>query len=219
MKKKVIISLSGGMDSATLIAYLLNSSFDVSSVSFFYGSKHGKYECECAKKIAKFYGIDNCILDLSFFMMQFSSHLLKRGGEIPEGHYSNLSMTKTIVPMRNIIFASILSGIAMSKKYDYVSLGVHAGDHAIYPDCRPDFCKSLDLSIYLSSDKSIHLLTPFLYMNKTEILKWGLSHNVPYNITRTCYKDQEIACGKCGSCNERLEAFKLCQIIDPLNYE
>jgi len=144
---------------------------------------------------------------------------LLTGGDIPEGHYEDESMSRTVVPGRNIIFASILTGVAWSLGAEEVWLGIHQGDHAIYPDCRPEFYRAMNEAVTLGTDGKVVLKAPFLDTNKTGILRRGLFLNVPYGYTRTCYKEQEIACGKCGSCQERLEAFAECGLTDPVEYE
>lgn len=206
--EKAIVSMSGGMDSATVLALAVQS-FDVFCVGFTYGSKHNKYENEAARSIARYYEVPYKLIDLSAIMADFKSDLLLSGGEIPEGHYEAESMKRTVVPARNLIFASILTGIAVSQGAKAIFLGVHAGDHVIYPDCREGFIHSLRHTIQLAiDDDDFQVLTPFLYRTKTDILEIGLPLRVPYHLTRTCYKDQAVACGKCGSCQERLIAFR-----------
>lgn len=224
--QKVVIGLSGGMDSATLLGYYLTQGAEVHCCSFYYGSKHGMWERDAVMKIIRYYQEHykpvylHCI-DLEEAFKHFSSNLLLSGGEIPEGHYENENMKLTVVPGRNMIFASIMAGLAESVKANIVALGVHAGDHAIYPDCRNEFIKALDVAIYLSSDRKVEIKTPFINDDKAGILIRGFEMYpvVPYALTRTCYKDQELSCGKCGSCNERIEAFYKIGIPDPIRYE
>jgi 7-cyano-7-deazaguanine synthase len=163
------------------------------------------------------------LIDLTPAFTCIKSHLLKTGGEIPEGHYEAASMTKTVVPGRNSIFISILAGICESMGGGVVGLAVHAGDHAIYPDCRAEYIQSMAKTVVLATEGRVRLWTPFLSANKTEILHmgYGLPQPVPYHLTRTCYKDQPISCGKCGSCQERLEAFRdmAPDGQDPIEYE
>ena len=151
----------------------------------------------------------------------FKSNLLQSGREIPEGNYEHESMSKTVVPGRNLILASIMAGLAESIEADFVALGVHSGDHHIYPDCRPEFIRYLADTVNSSSDNQVQVIAPFLDLDKTKILKLGYSFDtqVPYHLTRTCYKDQPHSCGKCGSCTERLEAFATLGRPDPVKYE
>ena len=206
--KKILMGLSGGMDSSTLLAYLLDNNYEVSCVGFIYESKHNKYEIESAKKITKHYNVSYDLINTTQLFKHMKSNLLKSGGEIPEGHYEEKSMSLTVVPGRNTIFAAILAGIAESYDIPKIALGVHRGDHAIYPDCRKEYVKALDTVVYLASDKKVEVIAPFVDLNKIEICKIGLNLKVPYGLTRTCYKDQEIPCGKCGACTERAEAFE-----------
>ena len=218
---KALISLSGGMDSATVLAAALEqySPGNVCCVGFTYGSKHNKYEASAAYDLAGYYGVPYDLLDLSVAFKSFKSDLLKTGGEIPEGHYEAESMRRTVVPGRNLIFLAVLAGYAESHDFRDVWLGVHAGDHHIYPDCRPDFIWAAASAIKFATEGKVKIQTPFIHHTKGDILRRGLSLKVPYQLTRTCYKDQLVACGKCGSCQERLEAFRQNGVEDPLEYE
>ena len=217
---KALVSLSGGMDSTTVLAEAIDTygAVEVGAVGFTYGSKHNFYENAAARKIAWNYGVPFELLDLSTVMKGFKSNLMKSGGDIPEGHYESESMSQTVVPGRNIIFISILSGLAWSNEYEEIWLGLHAGDHAIYEDCRPAFFHSMNAAVVNGTGERVSLRAPFLHGNKQTIIRRGLKLDVPYHLTRTCYKDQEVACGKCGSCQERLEAFDANVIDDPIEY-
>lgn len=220
MKTKAVLSLSGGLDSSTLLAWMLQEmKFDVVPVSFAYGSKHGDYELDASQRIVKHYGLQSHLFDLSDVFVSFKSNLLRAGGPIPEGHYEAESMKQTVVPGRNLIFASILTGLAESIGASVIALGVHAGDHAIYPDCRPLFIQRLQSTVEAATGQQVTILTPFLRWSKTDIVAQGLRLKVPYHLTRTCYKDQDVACGKCGSCTERIESFRLNGVDDPIKYE
>ena len=221
-KSKIVLGLSGGMDSSTLAAYYINKGYEVYPLIFNYNSKHNKYENECAFKVAKALGCaEPKLVNLDFIHGLFKSNLLQDQGEIPEGHYEDVSMSKTVVPGRNSIFICIMAGYAESIGASKIAVGVHAGDHHIYPDCRPNFINAINLAVEFSSDGKVTVEAPFLNYTKFDILKigYGLSTPVPYELTRTCYKDQPISCGKCGSCTERLEAFSLLGKKDPIEYE
>lgn len=217
--KNVVLSLSGGLDSSTLLGYLIHQGMKPYCVSFTYGSKHNKYENKAAKDVANFYDVSLIELDLSVVFGNFKSDLLLNGGNIPEGHYTDKTMGATVVPSRNIIFLSILSGLAWTVGAPYIAIGIHAGDHAIYPDCSTEFYKAMDSALYLGTDKKVQMIAPFVNIDKKEVVRTGYSLGVPFQLTRTCYKDQEIACGKCGSCVERLESFEGIGVIDPIIYE
>ena len=215
----VVMALSGGMDSTTVLGYLLAEGLSVDCIGFTYGAKHNKYENVAATNVADHYNVKFQIIDLSNVMALFESNLLKTGGDIPEGHYADETMSQTVVPGRNIIFLSILAGRAWTVGAEQIAIGIHQGDHAIYPDCRKVFFDAMNLAIHLGTDEKVEIIAPFLDGNKTTIIKHGLSIGVPYGLTRTCYKDQQLPCGKCGACVERLEAFANNNIEDPVTYE
>lgn len=228
MEKKVVLGLSGGMDSATLAAYYLDKGFQVFPVSFSYGSKHGEYERRAAQKLCFHYKhhtpfetMELKEIDLSFVPLIFTSNLLKTGGEIPEGHYQDSNMSLTVVPARNILFVSIMTGYAWSIGAGLVSLGVHAGDHAIYEDCREEFVAAMNAAVLTGTGNRVRIEAPFQQLNKAKILQVGFSLSAPppYEFTRTCYKYQEKSCGRCGACRERLEAFEFLGRKDPIQYE
>lgn len=227
-KHIAVVGLSGGMDSTTLLSYLLFNDYQVTACHFQYGSKHNQYERNAIDKIIDSYyvagfKVDLLTIDLTNVGSLLKSDLLKSGGAIPEGHYEAESMKATVVPGRNLLFASIMAAVAESLGGGTVFLGVHSGDHHIYPDCRESFINSLKITISYSTDGTVDVRAPFIDMDKTSILEYGygLPPNLepPYEFTRTCYKDQELSCGKCGSCQERLEAFKNINRQDPVQYE
>lgn len=219
-RTRALVSLSGGMDSTTVLAEAIaeHGADRMEVVGFCYGSKHNAYENHAARQIAMHYGLDIEIIDLSNVGDYLQSNLLKSGGPIPEGHYEAESMSDTVVPGRNLIFISILTGIAWSRGCSEVWLGIHSGDHAIYPDCRPEFFNYMNQAVLEGTDHRVGLRAPFLHGNKTSIIQRGIRLGVPYELTRTCYQDQWTACGKCGSCQERLEAFKANGLEDPIPY-
>lgn len=217
--KKAVMSLSGGMDSTTVLKWLIDQGYDVTCVHFQYGSKHNPFEFAAIQKIVKHFDIPLVTFDLANVFSNFKSNLLSGQGTIPEGHYSSASMTQTVVPGRNSIFLTILTGLAESIGASKIGIGVHLGDHAIYPDCRREYVKAMDASIYLATDGKVEIVAPFQETDKTGILEYGLENGVPYELTRTCYKEQEVSCAKCGSCVERREAFRNRGIVDPIPYE
>jgi len=216
---KYVISLSGGLDSTTLLSYLLYKKHDVECLSFKYPSKHNFYELNAAVNVAEFYSVNLNVMDVSTIFNLFKSNLLLGQGEIPEGHYESENMTATVVPGRNTIFASILMGYAQSMNADMIALGIHAGDHAIYPDCRPEWFKQFNKLCYQTTEKKVMLQAPFLHFSKIEIVTLGLQLETPYHLTRTCYKAQLMPCGKCGACVERREAFNKNNTTDPVIYK
>lgn len=217
---KVLIALSGGLDSAVLAGALIDAGHEVHAVNFLYGSKHSPYEVAAAKNLATHYGIPIHQIHIENFMNGMDSALLSKDSRsIPEGHYAEESMKLTVVPGRNTIFVSILMGLAQSWDMRLVGLGIHAGDHAIYPDCRPDWFGAMQAVFDVATERKVALGAPFIQMNKAEIVKLGLQLKVPFELTRTCYKAQAVACGECGSCRERLEAFEINDLPDLIDYE
>jgi 7-cyano-7-deazaguanine synthase len=221
-RKRVLVSLSGGMDSATLLARAIEHGHDIECVSFFYGSKHNLLEDVSAAALCAHYGVPRRVVNMVEIGRHLTSALMGNDDRpVPEGHYEEETMRDTVVPARNIIFISVMAGIANSHKFSEIWLGVHAGDHFIYPDCRPRFISFMQQALNQGLSKYVEVGTPFLFLNKTDILSYGLSCTppVPYHLTRTCYTTSPIACGKCGSCQERLEAFRNNHTEDPLQYQ
>lgn len=216
---KVVVSLSGGLDSAVLLSKLVAEGHYCVACHFQYGSKHNPYEMKAASAIAKHYSIPIYNFDLTDQMAQFKSNLLKGQGEIPEGHYEEDTMKETVVPGRNLIFLSFLAGLAESLEMENVAIAAHAGDHYIYPDCRPEFLEAAGNAIRFSTNDRVTLAAPFQWIAKGSIVAVGVRYDTPFHLTRTCYKDQEVACGKCGSCQERLSAFAESGFVDPIAYE
>ena len=139
--------------------------------------------------------------------------------EVPEWKYDDLSMVQTVVPNRNMVFLALATSYAIGLGAEAVSFGAHSGDHAVYPDCRPEFVQAMDRAIDLCDYSKVFLDAPFLNLTKAEILHIGVKLGVDYSLTWSCYKGNELACGKCGTCDERLRAFREVGIEDPLKYK
>lgn len=217
---KTIAVLSGGMDSSTALAFMRSLDYEVvGALSFWYGSKHNDREYVSAQNVAAHYNIPIVQARLDFVAQHFASDLLLTGGDVPEGHYADPSMQRTVVPFRNGIMLAIAAGYAESKGANGVILGNHFGDHAIYPDCREEFAEAMRNAIELGTYAKIQLLTPFQRMTKTQIAEEGARLCVPFELTYSCYKGGEKHCGKCGTCVERKEAFRDAGLDDPTEYE
>ena len=214
-----VIVLSGGMDSAVLLADALERKKTVTAMSFDYGSKHNARELPMAAAMCGRLQVPHRIVDLPFINELFASSLLPSGGEIPDGHYDALSMKSTVVPFRNGIFMSIAVGYAESIEAEEVLLGSHAGDHFIYPDCRPDFNSSFSQAALLGTDRQVRVRFPFAAMDKRDIGDLGRKLGVDFKQTWTCYKGREIHCGTCGACRERKYALRKEAGQDPTDYE
>ncbi len=218
MSEKVVVIYSGGMDSFTLLNQVLKQGKRVYALSFNYGQKHSK-ELHYAQKVCDELGLPHKIVDITAINQLLLGSSLTDDIEIPEGHYEEESMKSTVVPNRNMIMLSLAIGYAVSIEATTVYYGAHGGDHAIYPDCRPEFIKRMDAVSQVANYEAIKIIAPFQEINKTEILSKGLSLGLNYAKTWTCYNGRERACGKCGACHERLEAFRENGVNDPLNYE
>lgn len=218
-KKRIVVIVSGGMDSVTLLHDLYkNEEYEVvGTLTFNYGQKHKK-EIEYAKKNCKKFKLDWHEVNLKNLQNLLASSLTSNI-EVPEGHYADENMKSTVVPSRNLIMLSIASGYAISKGAQYIAYGAHGGDHTIYPDCRPEFIDKLNEVTKVANFEPVEILAPYTNITKVEILEKGLKLGVNYKDTWTCYKGKLLACGKCGSCQERLEAFEKNGIKDPLEYD
>lgn len=209
----VIVILSGGLDSTTLLYYLLDRGYEVPcAVSFNYGQRHKK-ELEFAAHTCLKLGIEHVVIDLhkSGFTeaIAVSGSSLVSDTEVPEGHYAADNMKATIVPNRNMVMLAIASSIAVARNADCVATGVHAGDHFIYPDCRPKFINRMSQAVTVGNEgfgMEMGIIAPFSSIMKEDIAFEALRVDVPLYDTWSCYKGGEVHCGKCGTCVERLEA-------------
>lgn len=217
MKEKAVVIYSGGLDSTTLLYFAMRE-YEIHAITFDYGSKHNEREQRAAVEITKNAKISHTVVDLPFIGELFQSDLLKSGGEVPEGHYQDQSMRKTVVPFRNGIMLSIAVGFAESIGARFVFYAAHAGDHAIYPDCRTEFLEAITRSAKVGTYLGVEIKDPFIQKKKSEIVALGKELGVPFALTYSCYKGGEAHCGKCGTCMERKEAFQLAGVPDPTSY-
>jgi len=220
--RKAVVVLSGGMDSATALYEALADGYETYAISFDYGQRHKK-ELDFARMLCEKNEISHKIVDLTSITELISNSALTGNTPVPEGHYAQENMKATVVPNRNMIMYSVAIGYAVNLKAEAVFVGVHAGDHPIYPDCRPQFIEGLDNLARIANEGfcgyGFRIVAPFLNISKTDIVKRGSGLGVPYNLTWSCYKGGEKHCGKCGTCVERKEAFQLAGVKDPTNYE
>ncbi len=212
--KKAVCLWSGGLDSTTLIYKLKSEGYDVYALSFNYGQKHSK-ELESVRKIASLNNIPTLIVDISNIDVLIKKGSLMTDESVPEGYYTQESQKSTVVPNRNMILLSLAVGYAETIGASIVSYAAHKSD-VIYPDCRKEFIEAMSKAIELATEGRVRLYAPFADMTKAEIVKLGLELKVPYELTWSCYKGGERPCLKCGTCLERIEAFKLNNVKDPL---
>jgi 7-cyano-7-deazaguanine synthase len=216
---KVMVLISGGMDSVVALHHAAREHEVVGAVSFDYGSKHNHREIPFARHHAGLLGVPHQTIALDFVNDLFSSDLLQSGGEVPDGHYEEATMKATVVPFRNGIMLSIAAGFAESREAEGLVIAAHSGDHAIYPDCREEFMAPMAEAIRQGTYVGIQVLRPFIAIRKEDIAARGHELGVDFSQTWSCYKGGEIHCGKCGTCVERREAFQLSGIPDPTAYE
>lgn len=215
---KTVVLLSGGMDSVTAFYEVKREHEVVAALSFDYGSKHNACEIPFAKLHAGRAGIPHRVIDLGFMNECFQSDLLKSGGEIPDGHYAEENMKRTVVPFRNGIMLAIACGFAESAEAEALAIAAHSGDHAIYPDCREPFMQGMAAAMEAGTYARIRLMRPFIAMDKTAIARRGVELGIDFAETWSCYKGGDIHCGTCGTCVERREAFLLAGLADPTSY-
>lgn len=164
-------------------------------------------------------GVKHDVIALDFVNRLFTSDLLQSGGDIPEGHYADENMKRTVVPFRNGIMLSIACGLAESRGAEAVIIAAHSGDHAIYPDCREPFMQAMADAMRHGTYAGVTLLRPFIACDKAEIVRRGTALGVDFAHTWSCYKGGDIHCGRCGTCVERREAFLHAGTADPTAYE
>jgi 7-cyano-7-deazaguanine synthase len=242
--KKAVLSLSGGMDSSTLLLHLLANGYEVTALSFDYGQKH-RVELERAQSLVSYLNSENWnvthqIIKLDGLTQLLNSALVEGGKDVPEGHYEQDNMKETVVPNRNKIFASLIQAVALSvatkgeKQECVIAMGIHAGDHAIYPDCRQEF-RDADFEAFKVGNWDSELVshyTPYLHTDKFGILQDGekccevldIDFDEVYKRTNTSYKPIEVEKGfwvsdfKSAASVERIEAFIKLGRPDPVLY-
>ena len=245
--KQAVLSLSGGMDSSTLLLHLLANEYKVTALSFDYGQKH-RVELERAQQLVDYlnvYGhnVTYQVIKLDGLSQLLNSALVEGGDEVPEGHYEGDNMKATVVPNRNKIFSSIIQSVALSIANETgdevkIAMGIHAGDHEIYPDCRQEF-RDADYKAFCEGNweaEKVSSYTPYLDGDKFDILKdgesccecLGVDFDEVYKRTNTSYKPIKFfhtstrwkwySDYKSASSVERIEAFIKLGRPDPVEY-
>jgi len=253
-----IAVFSGGLDSTTMVYGMLDSGKTPHLLSFNYGQRHKK-ELVFAERTAQLLGLRWDCIDLSGITGLISNSALTSKGredwsdaqaiapgfvgpiydaeiEVPEGHYAEDNMKATVVPNRNMIMLSIAAGVAVNNSYDSVYTAVHAGDHFVYPDCRPQFIMATNAAAVLGNEGfgalpkleelqavPSFIMAPYLNISKADIASEAIRLKVPFENTWSCYKGESMHCGKCGTCVERLEAIHeahvKANILSPENWK
>tara|TARA_Y100000310_G_scaffold340952_1_gene438480 strand:- start:1746 stop:2438 length:693 start_codon:yes stop_codon:yes gene_type:complete len=226
-KRKAVVVYSGGMDSFTVLHRAIESGAEVYAINFNYGQRH---DVEISKAIEVCYdlGLPFKRVNIVALNSLINNSALTGDIEVPKGHYEDETMKQTVVPNRNMMLLSMAAAYAVNIGATELWYGAHSGDHAIYPDCRPEFVEAMEKVLAIANYEPIELVVPFIHGNKQTILEWGMQRELDYSKTWTCYDPQwdglvkrlgePKACGKCGSCQERLEAFELIGQTDPVEY-
>jgi 7-cyano-7-deazaguanine synthase len=221
--RHVVVIASGGLDSTVLAYWLAASGAELTLLSFDYGQRH-RVELDHAADIASLLNCPHEIVDLAELgQLLTGSALTDSAVSVPDGYYTDESMSATIVPNRNAIMLDIAVAVAIARKADAVAFGAHAGDHAIYPDCRPEFVEQFARAARVANEgllsADFEIVAPFLAESKADIVRIGAELHVPFERTWSCYRGGEVHCGTCGTCTERREAFAHNNIIDPTIYQ
>ena len=230
MSKKAIVLSSGGLDSTTCLSIAVDKygKDNVSTLSIYYGQKHDK-ELKCAQAVADYYGVKHYVKDISTVMDMSDCALLKTGTkEIKHESYVEQikedEIVSTYVPFRNGLLLSCATAIAVSIYPDdevEIYYGAHADDYAgnAYADCSPEFAAAMNDAINKGSYGRVNVIAPLINENKAGVVSIGKKLGTPYHLTWSCYEGKEKACGTCGTCIDRLEAFRLNNMEDPIEYE
>lgn len=213
-----VLVYSGGLDSTVLLYDIRARGYQVHALSVNYGQRHAR-ELAAAASICALLGVDHRMADLRALQPLFgASSLTDTSVAVPHGHYEAESMRSTVVPNRNMLLLAVAGAWAASLKVDSVSYAAHGGDHAIYPDCRPEFADAMDAALRLCDWQSLRLERPFVGLDKTALVRRGAELGVPFAETWSCYEGGVVHCGRCGTCVERREAFAQAGVSDPTEY-
>ena len=213
-----VVIYSGGMDSFTVLHRALREGLNVHALSFDYGQRHAR-ELDTARQVCASLGLPHQVVDIrAIHGLIDNSALTNPAQAMPQGDYGADNLRATVVPNRNMILLSLAIAKAVNIGAERVDYGAHGGDHVLYPDCRPEFVEAMNHVAGIANFEPVKLHAPYLKVSKADILRDGLAMGLDYRHTWTCYEGRELACGVCGSCRERLEAFAANGVTDPLAY-
>ncbi len=215
---KLVLVYSGGLDSTVLLHHLLAEGHEIHCLGIDYGQRHRR-ELVSGQAICERLGVEYRVVDLTAIRPLLKGSSLTDSVSLPEGAYNIENMKSTVVPNRNMILLSLAIAWAASLRADAVAYAAHAGDHPLYPDCRPEFAQAMDRAAALCDWNPVRLLRPFIDMGKRDIVRRGAELGVPFELTWSCYQGGQRHCGRCGTCRERRDAFARAGISDPTEYQ
>lgn len=216
VRMRTVLLLSGGLDSAALLWKLRAGGAAVECLAADYGQRHRK-ELDAAAFLAAHAGVPLTVASLPGLRPLLYS-ALTTDSKLPEGHYADPNMQRTVVPNRNAILLSAAAGFALTRGAEAVAYAAHAGDAHTYPDCRPEFVRAAQSLLAVCHYRPVTLLAPFLPLTKAEVVREGVAHGAPLGLTWSCYAGGAMHCGRCGACSSRREAFAQAGITDPTEY-
>lgn len=217
-KPPAVVIYSGGMDSYTVLHRALRDGYDVHALSFDYGQRHAR-ELDVAREVCERLKLSHRVVDIrAIHQLIGNSALTDSGRPMPKADYAEDNLADTVVPNRNMILLSLAIGHAVNIGAPICFYGAHGGDHVLYPDCRPVFVERMNDVAAIANFEAVKIEAPYLHSDKSRILADGVEMGLDYAETWTCYLGEELACGECGSCRERLNAFSSLGMIDPLPY-
>lgn len=227
VNEKAVVLLSGGLDSSVLAYQVAAFGTGVHALAIDYGQRHNR-EIGAARAVTFALadahpnrGVWWQWVDASMLGSVLTGSALTDAIAVPEGHYTDESMRATVVPNRNMILLAIAGGVAVANGASLVYTAVHAGDHAIYPDCRRPFTQAMDLALQYATEGygDVHVVAPFVHHTKADIVRLGAALAVPFAATWSCYQGGEVHCGRCATCCERIWAFHEAAVDDPTAYD
>lgn len=213
-----LVLLSGGVDSTAAAAIQAQKGALAAAVTMHYGQRHAR-EIDAAVAVARYFDVPHLVVNLAAWgELLTTSALTNPEIPVPRAHYAPENLALTVVPNRNATFLMAASGIAQAMDIDTVVTAVHTGDHAIYPDCRPEFIESASRTAQLGTGGKVNIEAPFVHVTKAQIVELGDEAGAPWAMTWSCYEGGDHHCGTCATCRERRDAFTTAGVDDPTTY-